>query len=255
MAEINRDLVRWKRGKWIVVTAVVFGLQLGLIVAGSQKGTTVREDYPDEPRIAMEKGISTEWARWLEDPFLFASAGGNGFSAAAWLQTPEWTAPEIGRPVPVRYLNFAEGEKITDEEVASQPFAFVRRSKTEPVFPVPEERVASPGESRVRVAGLEARELLNPPELPVQYHNDVLLPTVVETLVGPDGLVISAVVIENSGSAKADAEALAAARAARFSPNPGAKRTPEVGKLIFEWIALDLSQTNGVGTNAVRRNQ
>ena len=252
MAEIEKDLVRWRRGQWIAVTAIVFALQLGLIVGGSQKGITVREDYPSEPRVALQERFASEWAGWLEDPFLFASASGNGFSAMAWLQTPAWTAPETGRPVPVRYLNLTEAEKITDGATANPPFAFADRTKPGPVFPAPKERVALPGESSLRMEGLEGRALMNPPELPVQYHNDVLLPTVVETLVGPDGLVVSAVVIENSGSPKADAEALAAARATRFSPKSGPKGAPEVGKLIFEWIALDLSQTNGVGTNNVR---
>jgi TonB family protein len=88
--------------------------------------------------------------------------------------------------------------------------------------------------------------LAAPLTLPVQYHTDVLSSTVVEAMVGRDGLVISARVIENSGSARADAEALGLARKARFSPVNTAENVPVVGKLIFEWFALSLSHTNSV---------
>jgi TonB family protein len=82
--------------------------------------------------------------------------------------------------------------------------------------------------------------------LPVQYHGDVLSSTVVEAMVGRDGLVISARVINNSGSGRADADALALARRARFNPVNSAENVPVVGKLIFEWFALSLADTNSV---------
>jgi TonB family protein len=82
--------------------------------------------------------------------------------------------------------------------------------------------------------------------LPLQYHNDVLSPTVVEAMIDRDGLVISARLIENSGSPKADAEALALARRARFAPSRSGENIPDSGKLIFEWFALNLGDTNNV---------
>jgi TonB family protein len=82
--------------------------------------------------------------------------------------------------------------------------------------------------------------------VPLQHHNDVLSPTVVEAMIDRDGLVISARLIENSGSAKADADAMALARRARFAPKNSGEYIPDSGKLIFEWFALNLGDTNNV---------
>ena len=85
---------------------------------------------------------------------------------------------------------------------------------------------------------------MNALAIPPQFHTDVLSNTVVEALVSADGLVISSRVVENSGSARADADALALTRSARFTPRSGEDLAPDRGKLIFQWYALGLSATN-----------
>ena len=251
MAEIDKDLIRWKRGKWFGVTALFLALQVAAIVWSSQKRVTPREIYPREPAIAMAgESSDTEWSE-LENPFLFAGASWNGFSADAWLRKPEWQAPATGLPVPVRFLNSSEMPKEGRSDAERETFAFLHRQRPAATLPGPREVPRRERKSELRLEGLDGRRLLNEPALPGQAHSDALSRTVVEALVGADGLVISAHLVENSGSAKADADAMALTRRTRFSPKGGTNQTPEVGKLIFQWHALDLSSmTNGLNNRS-----
>jgi TonB family protein len=251
MLEIEKDLVRWKRGKWLVATGLFFAAQVGALVLSSQKRVTSRAVYPDEPLVAMIPSQSSQGGE-LENPFLFAGASWNDFAADAWLRKPEWQAPETGVPVPMRFLSFAEAGKPDGSAAWNEPFAFLQRQRPAATLPGPRETPRRERKSELRVDGLEGRRLLNEPVLAAQVHGDVLSRTVVEALVGADGLVISGRILENSGSARADADAMALTRRTRFSPKPGTNQAPELGKLIFQWHALDLSQTNNVSTNVVR---
>jgi hypothetical protein len=249
MLEIEKDLVRWPRGKWIGVVIFVFAAQVGAIIWGSQKKAAVREFYPKETIVALPEQVQkSDWDE-LDDPFLFATANWHGFSADAWLKKPEWRAPETGRPVPARFLDYSQGRGASGSLPESEPFAFLERRKPAAVFLTPREAPTSARKSELRVEGLEERRLINELTLATQFHTDVLSNTVVEALVGRDGLVISARVVENSGSVKADADALALTRTARFSPKGGTNPAPALGKLIFEWFALDLSATNNRSKN------
>jgi TonB family protein len=92
--------------------------------------------------------------------------------------------------------------------------------------------------------------LAAPVAAPIQYWNDAVSQTVVEATVIPGGMVASARVLKSSGSKRADNDALTLARNARFeSANQRGPEKPgsvEVGKLIFDWYALNFSQTNAV---------
>jgi TonB family protein len=101
-------------------------------------------------------------------------------------------------------------------------------------------------ESKLELSGFSERRLSTPLPLPVQFHSDVLDETIVEAMVGRDGFVISARIVENSGSTRVDQEALALSKRARFSPAKSKENVPEVGKLIFRWHTLHLSDTNNV---------
>jgi TonB family protein len=242
MVEIERDLIRWRRGKWAAVVAVVFALQIGAILMGSQKRTVVREVYPKETMVALPERLqSPEWVE-MDDPFLFAAANWNGFSAEAWLRKTDWKAPETGGPAPPRFLSLAEALERKPAVWQNAPFGFLEREKPRAIFPEPRETPRAAKGSELRVEG--PRKLINVLAIPAQVHTDVLSRTVVEALLSADGLVISSRVIENSGSARADADALALARSARFAPKAGPERAPELAKLIFQWHALDLSATN-----------
>jgi TonB family protein len=252
MAEIDKDLIRWKRGEWLGVITLFLIVQLAALILASQKTVPSRGTHPEEPVVALgERARSTVWEE-IENPFLFASANSHGFSAEAWLQKAEWKAPEIGRAVPRRFLSFSEAQKGAAPGVPLESRAFIPRHRPAAAFPEPLEKNHTERKSELRVEGLADRRLMTPLGIPLQSHSDILAETVVEALVGADGLVISAHLLEESGSPKADADALALARAARFSPIRSANensRTPQLGKLIFQWHALDLSVTNNVSNS------
>ena len=78
---IERDLVRWRRGKWIAVIAIVFALQLGLFIWASQKHVRERAVYPPDPKVAFAAPPGAldrldrsdrEWLE-MENPFLFVA--------------------------------------------------------------------------------------------------------------------------------------------------------------------------------------
>ena len=242
MSEIEKDLVRWKRGKWTLVIGFVFILHLGILLLASQQRLAVRKIYPGEPVITAAAAIESGAWEDIDNPFLFASAGWNGFSAEGWLHKPAWAAPEVVSSIPIHFQKLTEAHRAWTFEQAHQPFSLVSQRLPGASFPVPPEPRAPERNSELRVEGLPERRLLSPLPLPLEFHTDVLSNSVVEALIGADGLVISARVVENSGSPKADSDALSLAFRARFTPKLGTNRIPDLGKLIFEWFALDLSQ-------------
>jgi hypothetical protein len=243
---IERDLVRWRRGKWVAVIGVVFAVQVGLLIWGSQKQMAARESYPTEPKVAFATGgINREWLE-MENPFLFAAASRNGFSGEAWLRQPKWQAPEPRRRDEPKFLQVAQAQKIEPRAQEEQAFALVQRHRVSAALPEPPEAPVAAPESKLKLTAFGGRTLAAPMVLPLQHHNDVLSPTVVEAMIDGDGLVISARLIENSGSAKADVDAMALARRARFAPARKGENIPDSGKLIFEWFALNLGDTNNV---------
>lgn len=247
--EIEKDLVRWRRGKWIAVIAVVFFIQLGFFIAASQRVSPVRNVYPAEPQLALaspEQDFNREWLQ-LENPFLFAAASSNGFSGEAWLRQPAWQIPEPRKRTGPDYLQLAEAKKIETRRDGPPEFSFTEKPPVAVQLAAPSLQPSQPFQSSILLLeGFSTRRLINPLPIPSQYHSDVLSSTVVETLVGRDGLVISARIIDGSGSARADADALSLARRARFTPAKAAQNLPEVGKLIFQWFTLNLNDTNNV---------
>jgi hypothetical protein len=208
------------------------------------------------PSAAFERNESITELLSLEDPMLFASPRAKGFSGSAWMRKSEWQAPVFGElPEPV-FLGFAEAQSVLPKSPTHEPRAAAIPSLSHPApramlagegGSVPE---GSAGNSRVIATGFQSVQLAEPLKAPVQLFNDVVTPTVLEVVVAPDGLVVSARVQEMSGSKQADSDALSIARGARFRRldkdfTPGSGRL-EIGKLIFEWHALDLSQTNAV---------
>jgi TonB family protein len=248
MQEIERDLVRWPRQKWLAIIFFIFAVQIGLMIWASQKQLRERSIYPSEPKVVFSTPgqMNRQWLE-LENPFLFAGASWNGFSGEAWLRKPNWTVPSPKMKSNPSFLQLAEGRKITSRADAGQSFAFARARRPGAELPMPGiDRPARKQTSELELTGFKARQLAAPLPVPVQFHSDVLSSSVVEAMIDRDGLVISARLIDNSGSAKADAEALALARRARFTPSKTMENVPEVGKLIFEWFTLHLSDTNNV---------
>lgn len=247
MSEINKDCVRWTRQKWALV--IVFVLMLHILpLLWLSTPVMARTIYPKTPQFSLGEPLSPP-AEMKESAYLFAAATKHGFSGEAWLVKPEQplVAGEI-LPKPA-FISFREARGLTTEprlELAHLSLPFRAAPGPERV-----DSSSTPLKSTVEIDGdLAGRGLASPIELPVQYNNDVIGSSVVEVGAMPDGLVISARLISSSRLKKADQDALALARAARFQPLvSGSEQSPENlawGKLIFRWVALDFSTTNTV---------
>lgn len=247
--EIEKDLVRWRRGKWLSAVLFVFAIQLALMLWASQKPFSPRQIYPGEPKVAIAEPEREPNREWLEqeNPFLFAGASRNGFSGEAWLRKPDWTVPTPNLQSQPEFLRAKEARKITYASDVNREFDFALARHRRPSLPLPLlEKEARKQESELVLTGFNERKLAAPLAIPVQFHTDVLASTVVEAMIDRDGLVISARLMKPSGSTKADSEALALTGRVRFTPSRSGENIPDVGKLIFEWFTLHLSDTNNL---------
>jgi TonB family protein len=252
-AEIDKDLVRWDRRKWIFIVSGIFVMQLALILLGSRKTIANRVIRTADTEIQLSWVPPDEQlAEWLhiQDPLLFAAPSWNGLSGSAWMRKDPWIVPqndELSRPVFLLADEIPKPALIAEENVVARPNVLLPPNT--PSEPVTKRRLDQP-HSRLLMEGFSGWTLAREPVLPVQYFNDVVGKSVVETIVESDGTVLSATILDGSGSKKADSDALAFARNARFLPsgNQPATAAPArtIGKLIFDWYALDFSQTNNV---------
>jgi TonB family protein len=245
--QIEKDLVRWPRARWVAVILAVVLVQGALLFFVPRALPGARTKYSREPTVSFVRfSVPSEWLG-LQDNGLFASANPRGFSGSAWiLETPRvYVAPDA-LPSPA-FLPFSEFEP--EREAAEPIFAAFPHTRSTP-DPTPVDITWAPAEprSRLEVDGFQGRRLVSPPDVPVQYASDALRPTVVNALVDSDGTVFSCRVVEGSGSRFADNSAVDLTRKMRFSRSNSDDR-PEVlssGKLIFNWYALDVSATNAV---------
>jgi TonB family protein len=241
--EIERDLIRWQRGKWVAVVLAALSFQGLLLFLAARDVPEVRTIYPREPTVSFAHlGTRSEWLE-LQDASLFASANPRGFSGLAWMIEPlriYLADDSLPQPSLLSYVRLRRDGPAISAEVPRLPH----------VRPEPEPSdlamaAVTDNSSRVRIDGFANRRLVALPSPPVQYATDAVRPTVVQSLVDADGLVFSARVLESSGSKPIDMSALELARKARFAPLPAEQREGiSIGKITFEWETLDASGTN-----------
>jgi TonB family protein len=254
VAPIDQDLARWPRPTWLILIALLLSIQLAGIFSSSVpvKARTAYAPMPKFVALHTPRGDAAD--AWngldtLDDPLLFASADWNGFSGTAWMRLHSASnifEEELPQP---GFLTYEEAWRQFRTPLPDRVAARIDYHLEPRPLAVPE--INSVPASSVRLEGGAAkRKLSQPLPLPPQYYNDVLGSSEVQVLIDPDGLVISARLLESSGLRKADQDAVQLAREARFSPLPEAsadeKPEPEFGKLIFNWFALDFSSTNAV---------
>jgi TonB family protein len=245
-AEVNieRDLIRWQRGKWVAVVLAALSFQCLLLFLAARDVPEVRTIYPREPTVRFaHSGMPSELLE-LQDASLFASANPRGFSGLAWMVEPLRSyLPDDALPGLsfLSYVRLRKDAPAISAEVVRLPHV---RPEPEPSDLTIPGAVTEPA-SRVRVEGFANRHLVALPKPPVQYATDAVRPTVVQSLVDADGVVLSARVLESSGSKPIDTSAMELARKARFAPLPAEQREAiSIGKITFEWQTLDASGTN-----------
>lgn len=251
--EIDKDLTPWSRNRWIGVIATVLGVQSALIFLSSQTTVHSRGIYPKETRIRFSSPAAREEGSeliQLEDSMLFSAAHRRGFSGSAWMAKSPLFAVSNSELPPPEYLRYGQ----VREHFPGAQTEFPKVVRHPQPAPIPSETGEVEqefiGKSRLIVEGFSGWDLSNTIAPPVQFYNDAVGRSTVEAIVSPEGAVLSVRLLQGSGSKTADADALALSRTARFHRQTvdldQREEQVAIGKLIFDWFALDLSQTNSV---------
>lgn len=235
----------WKKTISLIVLAFVAHLAL-VFIFGAKKMPAARTvtNVPQFQFAANDPELIA-----LDDPTLFALPHVEDFFPAVWRRMPDITVPSA-RPTETPPFLLPQAGALGaafNEFMQTNRFAAVQLSfKPEPVQSSPFVPAISmlPDHSTWRLAGdLAHRQLLQPINVPTLTTNDVIAPNRVQLLVDTAGRVVSDVLLDSSGSADADQQALKIARAARFAP---ADRLM-FGELIFTWHTVPVPETT---TNA-----
>jgi len=260
IGSIISDEIRWGRRKWLAAIVLILAAQAGVLFLISDPPAARAAAPPPETKLVFGPGQSApDWPGWLllENPMLFAEPSWQGFSGQAWMAKPAWRPPNFDELPPAQFLRWDEARSVAGRSAQPLPvFAALpsRRPAPKPFslsnLPAPP---LSSARTLVQAEGFHGRALAAPLPVPLQPQPDALGRCVVEAIVDETGVVLSARVIESSSSAPADRDAVRLARTARFERDSGfAARLAEgppglaLGKLIFQWGALDLAQTNNV---------
>ena len=257
----------WSRQRWLAAIFLVFGGQIGLIFWLSDRAPITPRVPAFAPTFQPAPRSQAELIA-IQNPTLFALPQPESFSGLAlarqnsdlhsilnrsfeWTSLPAWLT-----------LTRAQLDASFDLLVQQHRPAFrhgLALGAPELTLPIAEPLPGGPQRSQLRFAGaLAQRQLLAPPSLPGFAAADLLSNTVVRLAVSPEGLALSSVLSEKSGSSAADAYAMNLARMLRFAPkNAGAlpSKEPELGATdwgtaVFEWAALPITSTNTPGASA-----
>ena len=229
----------------------LFALQIAGLFSAST-AVRARSTYPKVPEFTFARTTERSGEEPLDDPLLFATAHPRGFSGRAWMQPPSHIEKLYSSLPAPTFLNFGQCRDGILADVATDN----SDSTGTPDYhiapePLMSETMSPQRSSTVRLEGaISGRGLVSSLDLPPQVYNDVLGSSVVQVSVDRDGTVISARLAESSGFKKADLDAVALARQARFGQMKNAEANDfhevEFGKLIFDWFALDFTSTNAV---------
>jgi len=254
----------WSLRRWACAVAMIFGLQVLLILWLAERGPARPRPVRSAPTLKLATQGSSELLA-LDDPTLFALPHQVGFSGPAWLEIPvlpdrpfEWSETPRWLTLPRLDLattlsRFAETNSA-DAPPAPSPTRRPELALAE-VGPLP----IAPALSSWRIEGeLAARKLtLAPSELPSWQAGDILTNSMVEALVDVEGWPVAIALLSGSGSKDADDFALAQTRKLRFESlsRTGAEqaknRDPLAhltwGALVFEWHTIPVAATNAPG--------
>jgi TonB family protein len=245
----------WSRRRWGTTIGLALAGQLLLIFLLSER-IQPRSGRPPAPsRFRLLGGPSTPlpWSQapWLSDAAQFALVSPQGFSGPVWQQLPRFGPQVVEWSEPPRWLTQEVSRLGSSFTPGSDTGGWLSRVTTERPAPglsgLPALTAPMSTNSTLTIEGeLGARRLLSALALAGWPHHDVLLPSTVQVVVNPQGLVISATLLGSSGLAAADQRALELARAARFQPlsSPTQGLGLSWGRLVFEWQAVELAGTN-----------
>jgi hypothetical protein len=239
-----QDGSSWTRGRFLAVAGVLFALQAGLILLFGDRSRPAALAHAPLPGFRALGGPvgERELLRlfFVSDPAVFPLPNAHGFSGRAWLnqrpptyqsevqlEPPFWLSLQtagLGTNFPAPPIQFATMAPDLAQQQAP-------RLEPLPVFLAPE---IVPTQSLFRLEGeLEGSLLGRPLQLCPWSGLQLLSNSVVQIAVDPSGAVLAARLEARSGSAQADAEAVALARALRFTAGSAART--RWGRAVFQW--------------------
>jgi len=255
MTSITVEPEIWPRRRWLGTFALIFIVQVGLIVALSEhEGLRVRPPGPS-PVLQLVAAPSTEWQD-LNDPTLFALPHRQSFAGLAWLKVPqlEFSTMDFSEATNWLALNPARLGAAFNEFTETNVFNAL------PVPMLPKVDLLQPyftslsnlrNASSLRLEGeLARRRLVSSLQLPSWPNSDLLTNTVVQVVVDRAGRLVSVPLLLASSSLKAaDDYALDQARTLRFEASTSQQRDAPAdglswGQIIFEWNTVPVPPAN-----------
>jgi hypothetical protein len=238
------DASSWPRRRFLGVVGILFVLQVGLLfLFGSRSGPQPRLPSPSIRFRSLGASVSGDELMgqfFVGDPAVFPLPNRHGFSGRGWLnrlppkyqseiqlQPPHWLALDTTR----LGTNFPAVPAGSEAILPGLAERLPRREEPLPAF-LPPENIAT--QSFFRLDGGLSDRLLGPaPVLGTWPNPQLLANSTVQIAVNPVGEVVAARLATRCGSAEADADALAKARALRFRPSGSAGMV--WGEAVFQW--------------------
>ena len=236
----------WPRGRFFMVVAALFALQIGLIALFGARTTA---QYPAPVVLTRFRATRAELSQeqlmymfFVSDPAAFPLPGRHGFSGRAWLNQPPaqyQSSNQLEAPLllSLNTSRLGAGSNFLSDAETAVPFAIAQMQLPQveplPVFLSPQ---IVPTQSVFRIEGeLKGRFAGPPPALRAwpSASTKLLTDTVVQIAVNRTGDILTARLQSRSGSPEADADALSKAWSLRFRPSTDA--TIQWSQAVFQW--------------------
>ena len=247
----------WPRKRWLAGWLIVFVGLVGCIVLLSRETPTPRPSSESRVHLLLDRSASeTELEQMaVPEPALFALPHVHGFSGA-WMKQSNlthrlsrWEPPERWLPLNTNDWGAPLATLLPSNRPSVLPVS--RKATPDLRLPVPPPLLVKTNSMLEIGAALTNRRASNSPPIRLPEWNapDVLKPTVVQVMVNPAGLVLTARLIKRSGLASADQRALAVARQMRFSTvievaHPLITTQFTTGDVTFRWATRAAAVTN-----------
>lgn len=256
MSVIGSDLKPWSRGKWMFTILIATGIQFGLLFTLSNKSPIQPRVPKISPRITLLRDLSPE-LQALTDPTLLALGSPHGFASLwmespvpaplsdTWSEEPQWLQADPSR-FGTAFRAFARLHLTSLHGLALKPPPQPRSDEPHAVFHPLRQT------STVRLSPELRNWRLDPrPDLPSIPAADVLKPSDVQVMLDSGGNVLTATLLESSGSRDADQIAVQKALNSRFAPVEPRSRHDELtlGRMVFNWDTVAPDQTNAPATS------
>ncbi|MCP5521071.1 MAG: hypothetical protein H7A46_05940 [Verrucomicrobiales bacterium] len=248
----------WNIRRWSLVGVLILTIQVSLVVTLSWRPGEILPPVSRQSSLrfvtdpALDQRLHN--LEWMPDPARFATPGRKGFTASLWRPSPLPDLPWLPRPEPPRYLEHPfDGDTGLTDLTLESPRRLPRVvADPAPVLDLPPiEGPPLPSHSWLKVEGdLAGRPVVVVESLPVWPLEDVLPPSVVQVVVGPEGSVLSATPHPpGSGLPAADTQAMELARSIRFEALPAGQSGLMWGRLVFRWATVPPPTPANTATN------